>query len=64
MLGGTGNVNSLQIFPYNSKEIPSQMPTGHTANFYNIEGYAIKILNFTKWSWNEVFIIKKLGVIE
>ena len=24
-LGGTGDVNSVQIFPYNSKGIPSQM---------------------------------------
>ena len=30
----------------------------HTAEVYYIEGYAIKILNFPKRSWNEVFIIK------
>ena len=32
--------------------------TLHTAEVYYIEGYAIKILNFPKWSWNEVFIIE------
>ena len=26
-LGGTGNINGMQIFPYNSKGIPSQMST-------------------------------------
>ena len=26
-LGGTGNVNGMQIFPYNSKVIPSPMST-------------------------------------
>ena len=27
-VGGTGNVNCIQIFPHFSKEIPQQMPTG------------------------------------
>ena len=26
-VGGTGNVNGMQIFPYNSNEVPSQMST-------------------------------------
>ena len=27
-VGGTGNDNSMQIFPYNSKRIPSQIAIG------------------------------------